>query len=103
MPCMASGGRASPPPRIAPIAPIAPTAPIARLAPTGPHVPFFLLRTRPRQRGVSMPDPLDQQLVEAVLARPTRRKVDLEEARLANIRPSRAKPTDGAALDGDGA
>jgi hypothetical protein len=49
-----------------------------------------------------MPDPLDQQLVEAVLARPGRRKADMEEVRLANIRPSRAKASseDG---DGDGA
>ncbi len=45
-----------------------------------------------------MPDPLDQQLVEAVLARPLRRKADLEDARLANLRPSRTakKTTNGA-------
>jgi RNA polymerase primary sigma factor len=34
-------------------------------------------------------DPLDQQLVEAVLTRPRRGKADLEEAKLANLRPSR--------------
>src|SRR5207248_9381037 len=32
------------------------------------------------------PDPLDQQLVEAVLTRPRRGKADLEEAKLAGIR-----------------
>src|SRR5215208_6708002 len=32
------------------------------------------------------PDPLDQQLVEAVLTRPRRAKADLEEAKLAGIR-----------------
>ena len=35
-------------------------------------------------------DPLDQQLVEAVLSRPRRAKADLEEAKLAGLRPSRA-------------
>jgi len=35
-------------------------------------------------------DPLDQQLVEAVLSRPRRGKADLEEAKLAGLRPSRA-------------
>jgi RNA polymerase primary sigma factor len=35
-------------------------------------------------------DPLDQQLVEAVLTRPRRGKADLEEAKLAGLRPSRA-------------
>src|SRR6185503_20050070 len=35
-------------------------------------------------------DPLDQQLVEAVLTRPRRPKADLEEAKLAGLRPSRA-------------
>jgi RNA polymerase sigma factor RpoD-like protein len=35
-------------------------------------------------------DPLDQQLVEAVLTRPRRAKADLEEAKLAGFRPSRA-------------
>ncbi len=36
-----------------------------------------------------MTDPLDKQLVEAVLSRPRRAKADLEEARLASLRPSR--------------
>jgi RNA polymerase primary sigma factor len=36
------------------------------------------------------PDPLDKQLVEAVLTRPRRRKADVEEAKLANLRPRRA-------------
>src|SRR5512141_1576985 len=36
-------------------------------------------------------DPLDKQLVEAVLSRPRRAKADLEEAKLAGLRPSRAK------------
>jgi hypothetical protein len=36
-----------------------------------------------------MTDPLDKQLVEAVLSRPRRAKADLEEAKLANIRPPR--------------
>src|SRR6185503_1724022 len=35
-------------------------------------------------------DPLDQQLVEAVLTRPRRGRADLEEAKLAGLRPSRA-------------
>ena len=35
-------------------------------------------------------DPLDKQLVEAVLSRPRRAKADLEEAKLAGLRPSRA-------------
>jgi len=35
-------------------------------------------------------DPLDQQLVEAVLTRPRRAKADLEEAKLAGFRPGRA-------------
>ncbi len=34
-------------------------------------------------------NPLDKQLVEAVLTRPRRRKADLEEAKLANLRPAR--------------
>jgi RNA polymerase sigma factor RpoD-like protein len=34
-------------------------------------------------------DPLDKQLVEAVLTRPRRAKADLEEAKLANLRPGR--------------
>jgi RNA polymerase primary sigma factor len=35
-------------------------------------------------------DPLDKQLVEAVLTRPRRAKADLEEAKMAGLRPSRA-------------
>ncbi len=35
-------------------------------------------------------DPLDKQLVEAVLARPRRAKADVEEAKLAGMRPSRS-------------
>ena len=38
-----------------------------------------------------MADPLDKQLVEAVLARPPRSKAELAEARLASIRPSRGR------------
>ena len=34
-------------------------------------------------------DPLDKQLVEAVLSRPRRAKADLEEAKLAGLRPRR--------------
>jgi RNA polymerase primary sigma factor len=43
-----------------------------------------------------MADPLDQQLVEAVLTRPRRAKADVEEAKLASLRPSRvaALPAD---------
>ena len=37
-----------------------------------------------------MPDPLDKQLVEAVLTRPRRARADVEEAKLANLRPARA-------------
>jgi RNA polymerase primary sigma factor len=44
-------------------------------------------------------DPLDKQLVEAVLSRPRRAKADLEEAKLAGLRPSR--PTAGVAIAGD--
>ncbi len=36
-----------------------------------------------------MADPLDKQLVEAVLARPRRGKADMEEAKLATMRPGR--------------
>ncbi len=36
-------------------------------------------------------DPLDKQLVEAVLSRPRRSKAELEEAKTAGLRPSRAK------------
>ena len=35
-------------------------------------------------------DPLDKQLVEAVLSRPRRAKADLEEAKMAGLRPSRS-------------
>jgi RNA polymerase primary sigma factor len=38
-------------------------------------------------------NPLDKQLVEAVLTRPRRRKADLEEAKLANLRPARRAGT----------
>src|SRR6185503_3991435 len=44
-------------------------------------------------------DPLDKQLVEAVLSRPRRAKADLEEAKLAGLRPSRPKA--GVAVAGD--
>ncbi len=44
-------------------------------------------------------DPLDKQLVEAVLSRPRRGKADLEEAKLAGLRPSRPKA--GVAIAGD--
>ena len=37
-----------------------------------------------------MADPLDKALVEAVLSRPRRAKADLEEVKLASMRPSRA-------------
>jgi RNA polymerase primary sigma factor len=40
-----------------------------------------------------MPDPLDKQLVEAVLTRPRRGRADVEEAKLANLRPARAGAT----------
>jgi len=39
------------------------------------------------------PDPLDKQLVEAVLTRPRRRRADVEEAKLANLRPARRAGT----------
>jgi len=44
-------------------------------------------------------DPLDKQLVEAVLSRPRRAKADLEEAKMAGLRPSRPKA--GLATAGD--
>jgi len=44
-------------------------------------------------------DPLDKQLVEAVLSRPRRSKAELEEAKTAGLRPSRAKA--GTAVAGD--
>ena len=37
-------------------------------------------------------DPLDKHLVEAVLTRPHRARADLEEAKLANLRPGRGAP-----------
>jgi RNA polymerase primary sigma factor len=46
-------------------------------------------------------DPLDKQLVEAVLSRPRRAKADLEEAKLAGIRPSRAAVAADPAADED--
>jgi len=44
-------------------------------------------------------DPLDKQLVDAVLSRPRRAKADVEEAKLAGLRPSRPKA--GVAVAGD--
>ena len=46
-------------------------------------------------------DPLDKQLVEAVLSRPRRAKADLEEAKLAGLRPSRAEAGVAVADDDD--
>ena len=46
-------------------------------------------------------DPLDKQLVEAVLSRPRRAKADLEEAKLAGLRPSRPKPPSPSPDDDD--
>ena len=47
-------------------------------------------------------DPLDQQLVEAVLSRPRRAKADLEEAKMAGMRPMRpTRPKAGAAVAHD--
>ncbi len=46
-------------------------------------------------------DPLDKQLVEAVLSRPRRGKAELEEAKLAGLRPSRAKAATAVAGDDD--
>src|ERR671910_3027263 len=46
-------------------------------------------------------DPLDKQLVEAVLSRPRRAKADLEEAKLAGLRPSRAAAAAVADSDDD--
>jgi RNA polymerase primary sigma factor len=46
-------------------------------------------------------DPLDKQLVEAVLSRPRRAKADIEEAKLAGLRPSRAKAAVAVADDDD--
>ena len=46
-------------------------------------------------------DPLDKQLVEAVLSRPRRGKAELEEAKLAGLRPSRKATTAVAGDDDD--
>src|SRR5204862_4791116 len=69
------------------------SAPVARPAPR----PDPAARQPPE---VTMPaDPLDKQLVEAVLSRPRRAKADLEEAKMAGLRPARPKP--GVAVAGD--
>ena len=46
-------------------------------------------------------NPLDKQLVDAVLSRPRRAKADLEEAKMAGLRPSRAKAGTAVAVDDD--
>ena len=46
-------------------------------------------------------DPLDKQLVEAVLSRPRRGKAEMEEAKLAGLRPSRATAAAVASDDDD--
>ena len=46
-------------------------------------------------------DPLDKQLVEAVLSRPRRAKADLEEAKMAGLRPARGAAAVAAADDDD--
>ena len=46
-------------------------------------------------------DPLDKQLVEAVLSRPRRAKADLEEAKMAGLRPARAKAGVAVVTDDD--
>ncbi len=46
-------------------------------------------------------DPLDKQLVEAVLSRPRRAKADLEEAKLAGLRPSRGRAATAVAAPDD--
>jgi RNA polymerase sigma factor RpoD-like protein len=46
-------------------------------------------------------DPLDKQLVEAVLSRPRRAKADLEEAKLAGLRSSRGRTAVAVAPDDD--
>ena len=48
-----------------------------------------------------MPDPLDKQLVEAVLTRPRRGRAELDEAKLANLRPKRASATTPVAVPAD--
>jgi RNA polymerase sigma factor RpoD-like protein len=46
-------------------------------------------------------DPLDKQLVEAVLSRPRRSKAELEEAKTAGLRPSRSNAGTAVASDDD--
>ena len=46
-------------------------------------------------------DPLDKQLVEAVLSRPRRAKADLEEAKMAGMRPARGATAVAAAEEDD--
>jgi len=46
-------------------------------------------------------DPLDKQLVEAVLSRPRRSKAELEEAKTAGLRPSRSAAGTAIAVDDD--
>ncbi len=46
-------------------------------------------------------DPLDKQLVEAVLSRPRRAKADLEEAKMAGLRPARGAAAVAAADEDD--
>ncbi|HET7168466.1 MAG TPA: sigma-70 factor domain-containing protein, partial [Candidatus Limnocylindrales bacterium] len=46
-------------------------------------------------------DPLDKQLVEAVLSRPRRAKADLEEAKLAGLRPARGRTAVASTDDDD--
>jgi RNA polymerase primary sigma factor len=46
-------------------------------------------------------DPLDKRLVEAVLSRPRRAKADLEEAKLAGLRPSRGRAATAVATPDD--
>jgi RNA polymerase primary sigma factor len=46
-------------------------------------------------------DPLDKQLVEAVLSRPRRGKAEMEEAKLAGLRPERAAKSAVAVADDD--
>ncbi len=72
--------------------------PVAR--PTSRHTTPAARRAADRRRPMSA-DPLDKQLVEAVLSRPRRAKADLEEAKLAGLRPSRAKAAAAVADDDD--
>jgi hypothetical protein len=46
-------------------------------------------------------DPLDKQLVEAVLSRPRRAKADLEEAKMAGLRPARGRAATAVASEDD--